>query len=233
MFTVTRLQTPPPESIDSQIMQMAVDYVTDISQVNIAPSNPLYPLYQYGVGFEVHRYLQALDGNQGINVELLVALDGEDPAIVIGFLLYLPASDAPDACAVAYTAVKADRRRQGVARAMLGQMIQRYAHAELSCRPGAVPYFEGMGFQVLAARGPQVLMSNRDEPIDGHVAVLDVAPIYQSVEIRQIHTYLLKQHGNRPMIEAEKKRDRHLDQLTRQASALVQARLQPPTDSRH
>ncbi len=233
MFTITRLQAPPPESIDSQIMQMAVDYVTEISQVNIAPSNPLYPLYQYGVGFEIHRYLQALDGSQGINVELVVALDADDPATVIGFLLYLPANDVTDACAVAYVAVKADRRRLGVARAMLAQMVQRYEHAELSCRPGAVPYFEGMGFQVLAARGPQVLMSNRDEPINGQVAVLDVAPIYQSVEIRQIHTYLLKQHGNRPMIEAEKKRDRHLDQLTRQAKALVQLRLQPPADSTH
>lgn len=45
MFTVTRLENTPPDSIDSQIMQMVVDYVTDISMVGIAPSNPLYPLY--------------------------------------------------------------------------------------------------------------------------------------------------------------------------------------------
>lgn len=51
MFTVTRLESPPPEAIRSQIMQMVVDYVTDISAVAIAPSNPLYRLYQYGVGY--------------------------------------------------------------------------------------------------------------------------------------------------------------------------------------
>ncbi|MNP70307.1 hypothetical protein D3C76_1665250 [compost metagenome] len=55
--------------------------------------------------------------------------------------------------------------------------------------------------------------------------MLDVAPIYQSVEVRQIHTYLLKQHGKRAMVDAEKQRDRQLDHMTRQAAAFVQGRL--------
>ncbi|QXI25530.1 GNAT family N-acetyltransferase [Pseudomonas vanderleydeniana] len=225
MFTLTHLQTPPPESIRSQILQMVVDYFTDISQVALPPSNPLYNLYQYGVGYEVHLYLDAMDGSKGIPAELIVALDADEPSQVLGFVLYLPARDDPQACAVAYMAVRADRRRQGVARAMLERMFEHYPHAELACAPGKVPHFEAMGFQVLAARGPQVLMNTRDHGTDGLIAVIDVAPIYSSKEVRQIHAYLLQQHGRKAMAEAEKKRDRHLDQMTRQASALVLERL--------
>lgn len=65
-FTVMRLDATPPESIKSQIMQMVIDYVTELSMVAIAPSNPLYPLYQYGVGHEVHQYVQAMDGSRGL-----------------------------------------------------------------------------------------------------------------------------------------------------------------------
>jgi hypothetical protein len=81
-----------------------------------------------------------------------------------------------------------------------------------------------MGFKVLAARGPQVLMSTRSRGSDGMVAVQDLAPIYQSEEVRQIHTYLLKQHGKKAMSEAEKQRDRQLDQMAQHAQALVRER---------
>ncbi|MEB0077306.1 GNAT family N-acetyltransferase [Pseudomonas sp. CCI3.2] len=221
MSTITLFQTPPPELIKSQILQMVVDYLTDISMVAIAPSNPLYNLYQYGIGFEVHLYLDAMDGSKGIPVELIVALDAEDDSTVVGFLLYLPVKDDPDACSVPYMAVRATHRRQGIARAMLQQMRGRYPHAELACTVAKVPFFESMGFQVLSARGPQVVMNTRDHGTDGLLAVLDVAPIYSSLEVRQIHLYLLKQHGKKAMQDAEKKRDRHLDQMTRQAKAFV------------
>jgi hypothetical protein len=108
---------------------------------------------------------------------------------------------------------------------MLRQMVERYPHAELACFAAKVPYFEAMGFQVLAARGPQVLMNTRNRQTEGLLAVLDTGPIYNSVEVRQIHAYLLKQHGKRAMTDAEKQRDRDLDQLTRQARLLVQDRL--------
>ncbi|WP_133750340.1 GNAT family N-acetyltransferase [Pseudomonas sp. LP_7_YM] len=225
MFTVTRLENTPPESIDSQIMQMVVDYVTDISRVGIAPSNPLYPLYQYGVGHEVHQYLQAMNGSRGFPVELIVALDDADPSVVSGFLLYLPVQGDPQACSIAYMAVKTCQRRRGIARAMVQKMLGRYPHAELACFVSKVPYFEAMGLQVLGARGPQVLMNTRDHQTDGLLAVLDIAPIYHSLEVRQIHAYLLKQHGKRAMTDAEKQRDRQLDQLTRHARLYVQERL--------
>lgn len=224
MFTITRLENTPPESIDSQIMQMVVDYITDISMVAIAPSNPLYPLYQYGVGHEVHQYLQAMNGSRGFPVELIIALNDQDPSIVSGFLLYLPVQGDPEACSVAYMAVKTDQRRRGIARAMLQKMLERYPHAELACFVNKVPYFEAMGFQIHNARGPQVLMNTRDHQSEGLLAVLDIAPIYNSVQVRQIHAYLLKQHGKRAMTDAEKQRDRQLDQMARQARLFVQQR---------
>ena len=97
MPQITHFKTPCPEHINSQILQMVVDYLTDISMVAIAPSNLLYNVYQYAIGFEVHLYLEALNGVKGIAVELLVATDEDDPEKVVGFLLYLPVKDDPDA----------------------------------------------------------------------------------------------------------------------------------------
>lgn len=225
MPQLTHFAAPCPEHINSQILQLVVDNLTDISMVGIGPSNPLYNVYQYTVGFEVHLYLEALDGSKGIAVELIVTTDDEDPTKVIGFLLYLPIKDDPQACGVAYMAVDAGHRRNGVARAMLQDMVNRYPHAELTCAVAKVPWFESMGFQVLGVRGTQVLMNTRDHSSEGLMGLLDVASIYSSLEVRQIHHYLLQKHGKRAMIDAEKQRDRHLDQMTRNAKVFVLNRL--------
>lgn len=221
----THFTAPCPEPVNSQILQLVVDNLTDISMVGIAPSNPLYNVYQYAVGYEVHLYLEALGGGKGIAVELIVATDDQDPEKVIGFLLYLPVKDDADACGVAYMAVDAGHRRQGLARAMLQDMISRYPHAELTCAVAKVPWLESMGFQVLGARGTQVLMNTRDHGSDGLMGLLDVTFIYSSLEVRQIHHYLLQKHGKRAMVDAEKQRDRHLDQMTRNAKVFVLNRL--------
>lgn len=224
MFTLAQLTTPPPESLKSQVLQMVVDCFSDISPVPLTPSNPLYQLYQYVIGYEVHLYLQAMDATVASSARLILALDDEDPSQVLGFALYLPSPDDAEACTLLYLAVQPSRRRHGMARAMLQQMTARHPHAELACVADKVPVFEAMGFHMLAARGPQVLMNTRNQRSDGMVAVQDLGPIFQSKEVRQIHTYLLKQHGNKAMGEAEKKRDRLLDQLARQAQALVDER---------
>ncbi len=222
MFSLTRYTTPCPEPVNSQILQLVVDNLTDISSVALAPSNLLYNIYQYAIGFEVHLYLEALDGSKGISVELVVAMQDET---VVGFCLYLPVKDDPQACGVAFMAVHAGFRRQGVARAMLDDVLARYPHAELACSVEKVPAFEAMGFKVRDARGTQVLMNTRDYGTDGLMGVLDVAAIYSSLEVRQIHTYLLQKHGKRAMVDAEKQRDRHLDQLTRKVRMFVSERL--------
>ena len=224
MFSLTRYTTPCPEPINSQILQMVVDNLTDISSVALPPSNLLYNIYQYAIGFEVHLYLQALDGSKGIAVELIVATSAQDPEKIIGFLLYLPVKDDPEACGVAFMAVQAGSRRQGVARGMMQEVLVRYPHAELACAVDKVPAFAAMGFQVRGARGTQVLMNPRAYATDGLMGVLDVAAIYSSLEVRQIHTYLLQKHGKRAMVDAEKQRDRHLDQLAHKVRLFVQGR---------
>ncbi|EIK71398.1 acetyltransferase, GNAT family [Pseudomonas synxantha BG33R] len=221
MFSLTRYTTPCPESVNSQILQMVVDNLTDISSVALAPSNLLYNIYQYAIGFEVHLYLEALNGEKGIAVELVVAMQDET---VVGFCLYLPVKNDPQACGIAFMAVQAGFRRQGVAKQMLGDVLARYPHAELACAVEKVPVFEAMGFQVRGARGTQVLMNTRDYGTEGLMGVLDVAAIYRSLEVRQIHTYLLQKHGKRAMVDAEKQRDRHLDQLTRKVQLYIQQR---------
>ncbi|NWD42681.1 GNAT family N-acetyltransferase [Pseudomonas yamanorum] len=223
MFSLTHYETPCPEPINAQILQMVVDNLTDISMVAIPPSNLLYNVYQYAIGYEVHLYLEALGGSKGIAVELIVALDAQEQ--VIGFLLYLPVKDDPEACGVAYMAVHASHRRKGVARAMMQDILARYPHAELTCAVEKVPAFESMGFQLRGVRGTQVLMNTRDYSTDGLMGLLDVASIYSSLEVRQIHTYLLQKHGKRAMIDAEKQRDRHFDQMTHKARMFVHARL--------
>jgi GNAT superfamily N-acetyltransferase len=225
MFTLVRLDNPPPESLKSQVLQMVVDYFSDISPVSLTPSNPLFQLYQYVIGYEVHLYLQAMDAAQDSRARLVLALDDTDPSQVLGFALYLPAKDDPQACTLVYMAVQAGHRRRGIARAMLQHMSARHPHAELACAAGKVPIFEAMGFQVLAARGPQVLMNAWNHASDGLLAVQDLAPIFQSKEVRQIHAYLVQQHGKKAMGDAEKQRDRLLDQMARQAEALVENRL--------
>lgn len=224
MFQISHFKTPCPEHLSSQILQMVVDNLTDISMVAIPPSNLLYNVYQYAIGYEVHLYLEALNGTKGIAVELLVATEVDDPDTLAGFLLYLPTEDDPDACAVAYMAVQANHRRQGVARKLLREMVARYPHAELTCAVAKVPWFESMGFQLLGARGTQVLMNTRDYRSAGRVGLLDTSSIYSSLEVRQIHTYLLQRHGKRAMIDAEKQRDRHLDQMTHKANEYVRER---------
>jgi GNAT superfamily N-acetyltransferase len=221
MFTLAQLNTPPPEALKSQVLQMVVDYFSDISPVSLTPSNPLYQLYQYVIGYQMHLYLQAMDSTLESSAQLILALDDLDPSQVLGFALYLPTKDDPEAGTLVYMAVQTSQRRHGIARAMLQRMLTRHPHAELACVASQVPTFEAMGFQVLVARGPQVLMSTRDYRSNDLVAVQDLTPIYQSEEVRQIHAYLVKQHGKRVMSEAEKQRDRLLDQMTQRARTLV------------
>lgn len=224
MFTLVHLDTPPPEALKAQVLQVVVDYLTDISPVSLTPSNPLYPLYQYVVGYEVHLYLQRMDPQQPGQPHLLLALDDEDPSRVLGFALYLPYLDDPPACALLYLAVQADRRGQGIGGALVTRMVAAYPHAQVACVASKAPFFEAQGFHPLNAHGPQVVLNTRREASRGTLAVQDLEPIFQSTEVRQIHAYLLQQHGRHAMGEAERQRDRLLDQLARQAQAYVRER---------
>ncbi|MFJ3077072.1 MULTISPECIES: GNAT family N-acetyltransferase [Pseudomonas] len=224
MFILSRLDSVPPESFQNQIRELVIHHVGDLSSVAIRADNPLYPLYQYGVGMEVHQYLQAMDGTRGLAVQLTLALDAEAPDQLLGFALTLPAQDNPQACALAFLAVVPERRREGVARALLGDVQARFASVELNAFAHQVPWFEAMGMQVVAASGPQVLMSSTGVASGALIGRLDIAPIYQAQEVHQIHTYLLNQQGEEAMIEAEQQRDERLDELAVQARECVRQR---------
>jgi GNAT superfamily N-acetyltransferase len=225
MFTLSHLSSPPPESLTNQVLQMVVDNFADISSMPLLPSNPLYPLYQYVIGYEVHLYLQAMNDEAEGPVQLLLALDDEDPARVLGFALYLPSPDDTAACTLPYLAVQAEYRGKGIGRALLQRVLMHRPHLELACVASKVPLFEALGLQVMAAQGSQVLMSNRDYRSNGMVAITDLKPVFASTEVRQIHAYLLKQYGQRAMQQAEKQRDAHLDALAIDAKQLVDERL--------
>lgn len=231
MFTLAHLSNPPPESLKNQVLQMVVDYFGDVSAVPLLPSNPLFQLYQYVIGYEVHLHLQAMNGEVEGPVQLLLALDDEDPARVLGFALYLPSPDDTAACTLAYLAVQAEHRGKGIGRTLLQRVRERRPHLELACMASKVPLFEALGLQVLAAQGAQVLMNSRGYRSSGLVAVADLAPVFASTEVKQIHAYLLKQHGQQAMQQAEKQRDAHLDMLALQARQLVEERL--PSRSLH
>ncbi|MDR0278904.1 MAG: GNAT family N-acetyltransferase [Paucimonas sp.] len=224
MPVVTQYLTAPEEPLHSQLMQLVVDTFSDLSATALPPSNPLYNLYQYGLGFEVHLYLQALGGTR-LPVGLVLACEDEDPQRLAGFALYLPIEGEPQSCALAYMAVRQDLRRRGIGRALLDDVRQRHPRIELACGQNRVPCFEALGLKVVGARGPQVLMATDAPAGEAELAVLDVTPIFRTVEIQQIHSYLLKQHGRKAMIEAERKRDRHLDELTRHAAAFARERV--------
>ena len=202
MFTLLHLNTPPAESLKSQLLQMVVDYFSDLSPLPLQPSNA--------------------------SARLLLALADEDPLHVLGFALYLPCIDDPQAATLLYLAVNSAQRRQGIGRALLKQLRLLHPHLALACVPNQVAMFRQLGFQVLGARGPQVLMNSQAQAADGWVAVQDLQPIFQSREVRQIHTYLLKQHGSQAMRQAERQRDRLLDQLTRQALTMAEHPGNPP-----
>lgn len=224
MFILSRLDSVPPESFQNQIRELVIHNVGALSSVAIRAENPLYPLYQYGVGMEVHQYLQAMDGTRGLAVQLTLALDADAPDQLLGFALTLPAQDTPQACALAFLAVVPSHRRQGIARALLGDVQAHFASVELNAFANQVPWFENMGMQVVAASGPQVLMSSTGQASGALIGRLDIAPIYQTAEVLQIHTYLLNQQGEDAMLDAEQQRDEWLDELTAQAKACVRER---------
>ena len=221
MFTLTHLDTPPPESLKSQVLQMVVDYLGDISPVSLQPSNPLYQLYQYVVGFEVHRYLDSMDGAQAGKPELILALDADDPAVLLGFALYLPFVDDPEACALVYLAVDTGQRR----RASVGPWLKRWWRA-IPCRSGVrcrqrcrISARWAFSHWRRAAAGGDEYAKRGFERCGGGAGSGADLPVK---EVRQIYSYLVQQNGRKAMSEAEKQRDRLLDQLARQAQDVVQ-----------
>ncbi len=225
MPTVLYHDTPPSKQVTHQVLQMVVTYLTDLSMMAVPPSNPLYNVYRWTLPCEVDLYLQRIGQMPAAPVELIVAYDDMNPTEAVGFLLYLPVPTHPDACGVTYMAVKQSHRRRGFGTAMMRQAISRYPHVELTCPVKKVPFYEQLGFQVIDSENTQVVMNTRSASTTGLMGIVDVAPIYQSPQAKEIHAQLVNRWGIKVMANAEKQLQRHADQLARQAASYVRERL--------
>lgn len=225
MSTVLYHETPPPQPVTYQVLQMVVTYLSDLSMLSVPPSNPLYEVYRWTLPCEVDLYLQRIGQVPTAPVELIVAYDDISPGEEVGFLLYLPVATHPDACGITYMAVKQSHRRRGFGTAMMREAIARYPHVELTCPVKKVPFYEQLGFQVIDSENTQVVMNTRSASTTGLMGIVDVAPIFQSPQAQQIHAQLMSKWGKKVMANAEKQLQRHVDQLARQAASYVRERL--------
>lgn len=222
-FTITRVLQSLSPHVEQQVIDLAVINLTDISLLSIPPSNLMYPVYEVGMRAEIGVYISHLGEGGDLKVELILATDEQGG--VVGFLMYLPVAGCHDACGVTYMAVSARHRRQGVARAMIGAMLQNYPHAGLSCTIEKVPYYEAMGFQVLARRDNQVSMNTRGYAANGLMGTLNVAPIFESPMIQQLQHTLGQKHGNKAMANAIKQIQRDYARAEQRVEQFVKERL--------
>ncbi|WP_326430387.1 GNAT family N-acetyltransferase (plasmid) [Stutzerimonas frequens] len=224
MIAITHYDVTPPEHICLQIINMAIEYYTDLSLSGTQPSNPLYPVHQAVMGVEMSTYLQSMGLFADRPIKLIVATDSEEPAVVLGFLKYLPLKGMEDACGVTYMAVRNGHRRRGIARALMENLLLRRPYTELSCFVDKVPFYERLGLQVIGVRDTQVRMCTRDRSAVGVMAVLDTSAMYTSLPVRIAASTQREKHGDKTMRDAERKFHREVERKTREAKAFFDAR---------
>lgn len=222
---ITRYHAHPiSQDIGDQIVRLAADNVTDLSQNSVPPSNLLYEIFQWALPTEIGAYMSRIAEVPGEPVELLVAFDEVDNEVVTGFILYSPVPTHTEACGVNYMCVRQSHRRRGIGRELLRTLIGLYPHTELTCTIKKVPFYESIGMQVIDSHNTQIVMNTRSESTPGEMAVLNVQPIYNSPEASQIFDRLMQKWGPKEMKKAEKDLARLADQLARQAQHYVENR---------
>lgn len=225
MIKITHYSKTPQEHIGMQIVSMATENFTEISLHGTPPSNPLYPVHQAVLAFEIGTYLHAMGESPERPIGLYVATEEDDPNLVIGFLKYLPLKNMPDACGITYMAVRQEKRRKGVARALMAELLARHPHAELTCFVEKVPLYESLGFRVIGHRDTQVRMCTREKTAVGVMAVLDTSQLYTTPAMQMVMRAQVQKMGMKAMRDAERQFSRHVDQRTRKAKEFVESRL--------
>lgn len=217
---------PPPESVTGQILEMVRDNITALSKLSVPRSNPTFGIYEWALPIEVEAYIHRIGKYPHEPVELLVAIDDDaDQNTVIGFALFSPVPSHTEACGVNYMAVHRSNRRQGIGRALVEALVARYPHVELTCTVKKVPFYESVGFQVIDSRNTQVVMNTRTKSCTGLMAVINVAPIYESRDGQLLQANLVRQWGEKRFQKAIKDLNRQAAQLEKQARAFVKHRL--------
>lgn len=215
--------SPPLESVTGQILEMVRDNITALSKLSVPRSNPTFGIYEWALPIEVEAYIHRIGKYPHEPVELLVAVDDQNR--VTGFALFSPVPTHPEACGVNYMAVQRSNRRQGIGRALVEALVARYPHVELTCTVKKVPFYESVGFQVIDSRNTQVVMNTRTKSSTGLMAVINVAPIYESRDGQLLQANLVRQWGEKRFQKAIKDLNRQAAQLEKQARVFVQHRL--------
>lgn len=226
MLMITRFDTTPSQIIGQQVIDMAIEYFTELSLSGTPPSSPLYPIHQAVMAVEMATYLHSMGVNALRPIKLLVATDSAAPNMVVGFLKYLPLKDSDDACGVTYMAVRQGHRGQGIGRALVADLLKRCPHAELSCYVEKVPFYERMGLQVIGVRDTQIRMCPHPQSANGIMAVLDTQSMIHSPTVRMAAQKQMQKHGSKVLRDAERQFSRHVERRTRQANEFYLARTQ-------
>lgn len=155
MFTISNQFT---QADIEQAVKLAKLYYTDLIQKYIRPHGPTGSLCSSQVEIEVREYMEeALYQHHGMRIEIEVARDTNTQSL-IGFAVVLSSAGSPD-CGLNYVAVHKDYRRQGIMKAMLKNIQNRYSYIVLSCNPSKVPYYENLGFVIEKPEYVQISMT--------------------------------------------------------------------------
>ncbi|HID9595493.1 TPA: GNAT family N-acetyltransferase, partial [Pseudomonas aeruginosa] len=97
-FTITHVRDYPGPHIALQVVELAVENLTDITLLAVPPSNLMYEVYKHAIGVEIGVYVEHIGQTGDIKVGMVQATD--EAGALIGFLIYLPVNGCPDACGV-------------------------------------------------------------------------------------------------------------------------------------
>lgn len=216
MIKLTHLELPPDEALADLLQLICVRDFSELSALPLPASNPLQALYQYVLGFELHRYFARMEQAHHAKPRLLCAFDQEQT--LKGYALYLPYYDSHQACALLKLWVAKASRKQGLGRQLVDAIVMRYPQLQVACRADQASYFHQLGLHPLYAHGPQVLLSTHPEPCTASLALEPLEPIFASKQAQAIQQYLLKQHGVSAIKYAYQQRDRLLKKLAQEAN---------------
>ncbi|MGY2315440.1 GNAT family N-acetyltransferase [Pseudomonas sp. SDO5522_S412] len=156
MFT---LSTTFTQAEQEQALRLSRAYYVDLINKYVKPHGPTSSLCIAQVETEVRAYLD--DARTGCYQVRAGAVFAKDRATeeIIGFAIYLGGKTPPTDCGLNYVVVDQRYRRQGIMKAMLDVIMQKFTFIGLSCNVDKVPYYEALGFRITGSDMMQVGMS--------------------------------------------------------------------------
>lgn len=152
-YEVANQFSPISESFGAEIIDIVSRNVTSLSLTSAPADHPAYEAYRRAISLEVGAYLGSPPPHP---TDVVTASIG---GRIVGFLLCtLPMNGDRDECSISYIAVEKKYRKNGLMRAMLSNIKDRYAGISLSCEVGLVPMYEKLGFKCVGLFEHQIIM---------------------------------------------------------------------------